>query len=202
MRIIEKTVYKFSELSDDARQRVIGDWRQHDEFFDGDEIVDTLRAFERNLPVSLGNWSLGRRGAGIPYTVPSFSEDYGTGEDCTVRGVRLWKYLINNQHHMVKNPYVRPGELYSKENPGFLDIRTNDCPLTGVCWDHDALDPLIAFLRDPSTFDGNWHELVGECLAGIESAYDRALEDWHSEERIIEDIENGDYEFYENGDLL
>ncbi len=196
MRTVEKAVYKFNELSDSVKQRVISEWRQHDEFFDGGEIVDTMKAFVDQFPVELGDWELGGyRGKGICYTVPSFSEDYGTGEDCTIKGLRLWKYLINNRISVVRVAYG------SKK---FADLRNvgDECPLTGMCWDCDVLEPVVGFLKNPASFDGNWHDLVGECFSHLESAYERALEDWCSEERIIEDIEEaGDYEFYDDGSI-
>lgn len=69
------------------------------------------------------------------------------------------------------------------------------CPLTGLCWDIDILEPLL----DPKGKDVQ--QIVNNCLDAIKQTYSKQWNYWNSKESIKEEIEANEYTFRENGDM-
>lgn len=84
-------------------------------------------------------------------------------------------------------------QIYSKNK-----IST-DCPLTGVCYDNNILQPVYDFLKKPT------NDTLKDLFRDIESAIEKCYSDmdtWlYSEEFIKEELINQETEFIENGSI-
>lgn len=208
-RTIRTRVYKFNELSEQAKKVAIENYRSQDgnnsHYFD--EITDSVKAVGELFDLKFGR---------------SYS-DVRTGHIAddllNLSGIRLYKYLMNNYYsflftpkyiklfHSVKNwkPFIcrvkksHKGDSYTQVySKNFVN---NDCPLTGVCYDNDILQPVYDFLKKPdksTTYD----DLLEEIESAIESTY-RSTEKWlNSDEFIKDEIQANDYEFTKDGKLF
>ncbi len=206
MRTIRIKLYKFDELSNDAKEKAIEWYRSgsDDSQIYADELIDSINAL-----TELFNLKTGRE-----YT------DIRTGhiDDniLQLKGVRLYKYLINNYYDDLFKPiYIKSfdkavrckqficnvkkdykgdnyTQIYSKLK------RDNSCVLTGVCYDMDILQPVYDFLEKidiSETFEG----LISSIESAITKAFRSIEEDVNSSEYITEQIQANEYEFTKDG---
>lgn len=185
-RIIEKTVYKFNELSEKAQQNVLDTFRHNQDYpwiYDNKACLDM---FVKSFPfVEISNWEYGYRNY-IDFVITNDLED--------LAGVRLWKWLKNNFHDIVYTDY-------GKASPHATKSVFESCPLTGYCVDDDLLQPLRDFLTRPKQ-SVTLYTLIQDCLTAWMQACNNDYEYWQSEEAIKDDIDANDYEFYDNGELV
>ena len=201
-RTIRTKVYKFNELSNEGKEKAISIYRNNDNYNDyAEDITSSAKAV-----AELFNLKFGRE-----YT------DIRTGhiEDTILQlqGVRLYKWLINNfSSHWIDIKYISKHKNGKFKNSYFeykydcvkyrksnISVTNNleNCPLTGVCYDMDIMQPVIDFLKRPdnSTFE--------DLINGIESAISKTYqsnEEWvNSDEYITESIEAKEYEFTQDG---
>lgn len=59
MREITINIFKFNELSDDAKERARDKWRETSDLSWGDESKDSIRAFCQEFGAKLVDWSIG-----------------------------------------------------------------------------------------------------------------------------------------------
>lgn len=216
MRIIETKAYKFNELSDEAKENAINEYRKQGiEYHFQSENSDTLEKFCDIFPVKVTDYSYGG------YSHSYINWDYkGDDNARELSGIRLMKYIINNYSR-----YIYKGKYYStnlKENreynhPNIKNKllsnkkifhafysriqKDNCCVLTGYCIDDDILQPIYDFLKSPKehiTFE----DLLGDCLESWVIACKNDCEHCESDEYITDMIEANDYEFNENGDII
>lgn len=184
MKTIEVKLYKFDELSEEAKQRVINDFLFSDrEFFWGEEGLETIKQGLDFFGFSLGNYSIDFSSANRSYVHFSGSFDF-YAEDFS--GVRLWKYLMKN--------YIFESARHNKRGESIL---RGNCPFTGYCLDENFLDPIRKFIERPTniSFKELMEKCVYEALKGIEQDYDYQ----NSEEFAIEEITNDDLDYLEDG---
>ena len=140
-----------------------------------------------------------------------WSKESYSEEVMNLKGIRLMKYIYNNFFDVLfKGKYFslwskkEKTYKYHKEGCRVLKSRhskvmfTNDCTLTGVCYDLDILDPIYDFLKKTSediTFKG----LIQKCLNNFEEAIDRQEEYNNSDEGILDSLEGE--EFTEDGEV-
>lgn len=217
MRTIELKLYKFEELSEEAKQKAIEDWRSNDtEIAWASENRQTMEKFAEIFPIKVTNWSYGGRGEGVSFRF--------TADDCIeeLSGQRLATYIWNNyKSDLFKGKYYRHLSDGSKrifhkrikseqlKNPGRRCdwfnayysgiILDHSCVLTGYCMDDDILDPIYKFLDKPT--NQNFRELLEDCFDEWIKACNRDIEWQNSDEYIIETIQANDYEFTEDGTL-
>jgi len=220
MKTIEIQLYKFSELSETAKQTAIENYRnKNDEYFWADENRATMETFAEIFPIKVTNWSYGGRGEGVSF--------HFTADDAieNLSGVRLSTYLWNNY-----KTELFKGKYYHSQSFGLTDKKlkhkrvksieiTNNCPnkgkfsnsyysaiqletccvLTGYCMDDDILQPIYDFMNKPTA--QNFNELLEDCFnAWVKSCNDDA--DYQiSEEFISEELENNEQYFTEDGKL-
>lgn len=173
MKTTTINLYKLNELPEDVQEKVISNWRYNDEFYNGQEIVESLKAFCDYFGIKLKDYSLGGRGEYI-HIDSSLDPDI---ED--MEYIRLYKYLVNNYN---------------------LQDIADRCLISGMCYDYDLLKPLLDFTKRPVK-GYNLDDLFKLCIESIISVYNEELDYWYSEESIKEDIEANDYDFTENGEL-
>lgn len=209
MQTIEIQVFSFNELSNEAKERAINDYRSNgrDYSFYYDEIIESIKALSRVLPFK----SDGRKWSDIKIDPPS---EY-TQE---LQGIRLYKFIVNNYYDdLFKSKYIKSidrfvnykpficrNRLDYKKNPYTMIYsrlnRTNDEVLTGVCYDDDILKPIYDFLKKPdknTTLD----DLANDIGDAISKVFDD-VEKWtNSDEFIREEIDANNYQFLENGEI-
>jgi hypothetical protein len=210
METIEVKIYKFSELSEEAKQKAIEKWRnttiQDSDYWFLAEANETFKKFAELFNI---DWKQ------IDYE-ESYRNDYSFRniEDnvLCLSGHRLAKYIWNNyKTDLFKGKYF---SLWSKKDVSFEHykngfpvlksryskvILTNDCVLTGVCYDEDILKPIYDFLNNPTKND--FEDLLNDCISAICKSVHSGIKYQNSTEAIIETIEANDYDFLESGKM-
>jgi len=207
MRTIRIKLYKFNELSESAKEKAIEDYRNKSDYNDySEEITESVKAV-----IELFNLKTGRSWDDIR---TSHIDD----SILELKGVRLYKYIENNYYNDLFTPkYIGSkdrkitGKQFifeaRKDHKGndytmiFSKLkRNNSCPLTGVCYDNDILQPVYDFLKKPSK-DVTFEDLIRDIEGAITKCY-RDNEEWvNSDEYITETIEANEYEFTKDGKL-
>jgi hypothetical protein len=201
MRTQQISIYKFSELPEDAQQRAIDDWRQRDEPAWDSENRESLKAFESLFPISSTDWEYGYHNY-INYKLDYVYDD----EIFDLTGIRLLKYLVNNYWDSIyKGKYYSTHGNWVDGNYKYKFRHSNCqyescCPFTGYFMDDILLDPIHEFIKNPNEYT-TFEQLLYECLQAWVYA---CRDDWEyqqSDEYIKEIIEVNGYEFTENGDF-
>ena len=180
MRRIEIDVCQYDDLEPEA-QAVAREWYQRcggTEYTWGAEALATLHRFAEVVGIHVRNYSLGgsdNRRQGVKYDL----RERGAWQD--LEGVRLWRYLQNNDWLL-----------------GFDQV-TKDCNLTGYCLDYSICKPLRDFIDRP-TVGATWSEIVRDCIEEFCAAYAQDVDDCSSEESIVDSIRANEYEFLPNGE--
>ena len=201
MRQITQNIYKFDELSDKVRRKVLDLFRDKvDVTYICNEVGDTRYAFKDMV------------------------KGFEPNED--IKGLRLRTYILNNFYNDIFKPkyysvnfnrdrpikHNRIDSHYSKHHKHYRFSSYSgcqveySCPLTGVTWDFDVLQPIMDLIaykaeqREELKYL-NWDTLIRKCLESLSNAEDSEIEYQHSAEAVTEFIKSMDYEFYENGDV-
>lgn len=173
------TIYKFDELSDEAKESAIEAYREIESSTGhawGDDYVATLAAFRDALDLfDIDSWEYGG-GRGNDHVTISWHDS----AIMELEGVRLWKYLNNNY------PQLASTDGYS---------------LTGFCADGDILGPLTYFMKHPNQHT-TFEDLVQDCTDAWVTSATADYEYQFSDEAITETIEANEYEFYDDGTLV
>lgn len=215
MRVIETKVLTFNELSDEAKEKAIEKFREHQEFdFVLDEIADTMRALAELLGVRITSYEIGYdRSCHI-----SWDSNY-SDEVLNLSGIRLSKYLSNNfwnniykgrysnictkeqkkiTHKRVKSTDYKNGNIgNSYYSAVFFE---SCCPLTGYCYDNDVLDIIIRQMNNFS--DITFNEIIEECFDKILEIAENEVIAMSDDDYIRNELIDRDYEFTEDGELI
>lgn len=190
MRTIE--ILEFNELTEVAKERAINQARDKNLFdcsFYYDEAHESVKEFHKVFGTKQG--------------IDSFL-DVRTGhiDDniLELSGVRLRTYIINNYYHKLYNrkEYTK-GDKTRKSRIFFV---SDGCPLTGVCYDCDLLEDFYNIIEKydhkgttlKDMFENAFHKLT-KTLKSEEEYY-------YSDEGISEELENNNYEFTTQGNLI
>lgn len=210
MKTIEINLYKFSELSEEAKENAIENEIRKgiDTSFYWDEAHQSVKAFHDvfNTREGFNSWLDVRFG----YIEDNVRE---------LKGWRLRKYIINNfwsdihkgkyysvkanhliRHKRVKSKTLSNGNAFNAYYSAITIERS--CPFTGVCYDMDLLDPiynLIDWKEDYSEL--TFEELMENCLDSLRASLESEDDYRNSDEAISEDLEANDYDFTEDGDI-
>ena len=208
MKTITINLYKFSELSEEAKKTALDQYRnkQYDNQFYFDEIINSVKKV-----IDLFNLKTGRE-----YT--DLRHSHIDDDILNLSGVRLYKYILNNYGKQLFTPkYIKCIDREVKWKAYKCKVNTgadgnkytliyskqktdNSCVLTGVCYDMDILEPVYEFLKKP-TNDTNFEDLINEIEAAIQKTFDTTEEWLNSDEYIQEEIENNEYDFTEYGKI-
>lgn len=210
MRQITQHIYKFDELSDKVKRKVLDRFRDKvDVTYICDEVGDTRDAFEGMIK--------------------------GLEPKDSMKGLRLRTYILNNFYNAIfkpkyysvnfsRNVPIEHSRIkyksYGLDNPKKKKGKAKcywfyyysgcqveySCPLTGVTWDFDVLQPIMDLItykaeQRKELNDLNWDTLIRKCLESLSNAEDSEIEYQHSDDAVTEFIKSMDYEFYENGDV-
>lgn len=205
MKTIEIKLYSFDELSEDAKENAINNYRNTDyDNFYADELIDSVKAFLELFNID---------------TYRSYSDFKLCNVDANIlelQGIRLYKWIMNNYYSdLFKPKYIKSidNEIYSralicKVKTNYKGIKytqiyskvnvSNDCILTGVCYDDNILKPIYDFLSKPDK-NTTYEDLMKDVENAVAKAY-QDIEDWiNSDEYIIENIQSNNYEFTKDG---
>ena len=210
MRTVRTKVYSFNELSNEAQQTAIEKFRNNgiETDFIYDDAEKTVEAFNSLFGTSSG------RDSWLDVNTNNFDDDV-----LNLKGFRLQKYLWNNYGYslfigkyygnLVKT--FKDGSIIpiSKEHPAGLRhvkrnsnvLKENSCVLTGMCYDNDLLQPIYEFLqkRDFSNCSTTFYDLLNECFYSLKKSIENEIDYRNTDEAIIEDIQENDYEFTKDG---
>ena len=208
MRTVKTKVYLFNELSEEAKETAIENYRNKD--YDNsvyyDDITESVKAV-----IDLFNLSTGRE----------YSDIRTDSIDDTIlelSGARLYTYLINNYYSdLFKPEYIKTLDREFKANAFICKVKTNhkgekytqifskfkvsnECVLTGVCYDNNILEPIYSFLKKPT--NETFEDLLQDIGHAISRAYSD-MEEWlYSVEYITDSIQGNDYEFTKEGNIF
>lgn len=171
-------VYKFDELSDQAKEHAIDKYNQG-EYFWGDDAMASLKAFLNHFNCNLKDWSIDflepyRNNIKIAYPDPE--EDEALYEDEILD-------LLNQLGS------------YDPET-----LRGNgDCKLTGYCMDESLID---GFRKAWFGGERDLKELIEAGISQWEIDVRVDAEYQYSEEGFKDLCEANDYEFTEDGEMI
>lgn len=199
MREHTETLYKYDELSEDAKERALEDHRQrvYSEPLDwGEEILQSLKGLIDACDLRLVDYSLGLDRSwlevSLPYDVQGLS------------GKRAMAWIENNLLWKLRIPYGihKKYKEYQKYNPSYDDnhLRPYDagkilpCPFTGYCADDDFLDALLEAVRDGETLQDAFRRLARTYQKIVEQEYE-----YQASEDYLRDL---DQEYHDDGSIF
>ena len=201
MRQITQHIYKFDELSAKVKTKVLDRFRDEvDVTYIRNEVGDTRDTFMDMVK--------------------------GFEPKENIKGLRLRTYILNNfcneifkpkyysvnfnrdrpiEHNRIESSYSKHLTHYWFSYYSGCQVEYS-CPLTGVIWDFDVLQPIMDLItykaeQRKELNDLNWDTLIRKCLESLSNAEDSEIECHHSDDAVTEFIKSMDYEFYENGDI-
>ena len=185
MRTETIEIFKFSELSDTAKDRA-RDWFRSD----GDawgwasEWIASARAFENIAPIKIRGWDMDRRQVWIEWIGPDYASRYDHSDAIAeLTGSRAWKWLTNNNWF-----------TWARAE------REGECSLTGFCADCTFADALKEYENHPARVPALkqvFYEMAQSWVSAAQDDCDHA----NSDEAVSEMIEWNEYEFDENGNF-
>lgn len=212
MRTIEKNIYTFNELSESAKDKALENYQNNNDWFWGDEALNTLKKFADMLNIRVGNYSIDAYG----HSYINFSFPYSNNNIDELSNVRLLSYLWNNyksdlykgkyytvksnkavKHNRVTSKILRDGKIFNAYYSAItLD---NCCPLTGVYFDDDILQPIFEFMDKPD--NRTFEELINDCMDSFIESCIADIEYNDSMECFAESCKANNYEFDEYGNM-
>lgn len=171
-RKIEVDVFKFSELSDEAKQRAKIDHESACGYSWSEEAMDSIKALAAHFGGRMSDWE-------VDWSNSSYSSATFDMPEMSAKDIR--KLL---------------GEL------GSFNRKTlkgkGDCKLTGFCMDEDAIDGFrIAFRKGERDLNALMQSAFDSWLNAAQSDYEWQFAD----EQFAEMCDANGYEFYESGKL-
>jgi len=209
VRTVEESIYNYEDLlkieNKELKEKCFKNWRES-VYLATEEVEKTLEKFKDMLGIE-AHYNYNEFGGDINFE-SSFDD-----EILELEGIRLLKYIYNNyDNNLFKGKYF---SLWSKKDISYKYykegypvlkaryskvIKENTCVLSGVCFDEDILEPIYSFIKNPKGY--NFEDLINECL---ESWLKCAINDYSyqlSEEYFLEETENNQNEFTEDGEIL
>lgn len=197
MRTIERKIYRYDELSEQAKQVAIESTR--DSIADmrieteSAEYRNTLEMIERIFRVNIYDW-------GVDEYNSYFRFDFvGIDEDMENEPRLFLRYLNTNVLPCIDNKkrYYSKTARASRKSRILCNNGYEYC-LTGS-WCDDAVDNALNNINQSVKNKFNAREFVGCILRGFFEQWRNDYEDTCSDEYIAEEIEANDYEFFEDG---
>lgn len=210
MKTVAIKIYSFDELSEAAQQKAIQHHREYvDTSFIYDDAHNSVKEFHNifNTKEGTRSWL-------------DVRTDHLDNDICNLYGLRLQKYIWNNfGKSLYKGRYY---SLWSKTEKSYIHHKEgypvlkkryskvlfdNCCVLTGVCYDDTLLQPVYEFLEDyrgKSDYYSymNFEQLMQDCFTRLESDIDSEVEYRTSDEGIIEELQESDTQYREDGSIF
>lgn len=173
MRILETKVYKFEELSDEAKEKAVQKWAERYEYSWDGEMRDSLEAFFKLFGVKCRGWEMVYSGgrSDVRLSVPYDAEE--------LKGDALREWVKD---------YV--GETLFES-----------CPLTGVCFDETLLEPIRKFVKGTAG-EETLKELMEDGFYSLSKEVAEDYEYQAYGEGARESLVVNEYEFTEKGGMI
>ncbi len=194
MRTIEKTIYKFSELSESAKEKAIADAQNANGYAWSHEAKSSIKKLAEHFGGKVLDWQIDYfdcSPSSMEFRMPDLQDDFLNYEsDGTPEHDAQWKEWAKK---VIENKLAALGSF----NPETLKGK-GDCVLTGYCADEDAIDGFrIAFNEG----ELNLEKLMQAAFESWLEACQADCADYYSEAQFSEHCDSNEYEFYENGEL-
>ena len=198
MRTIERKIYHYDELSEQAQQLAIESMRDRISDIriesDSDDYRNTLEMIERIFRVNIYDWRVDEYNSYFRFNF------VGIDDDMENEPRLLLRYLNTNVLPCIDNQkryYSKTARVSRRSR--ILSNKSYDYCLTG-CWCDDAVDNALNNINQSVKKHFNAREFVNSILEGFFEQWRNDYEYSNSDECIEEDIEANNYEFYENGE--
>lgn len=207
-RTIRTKVYKFNELTEDAKQKAIEKFRNNgiDTDFIYDEAEKTVKEFHKLFRTKAD----GRSWLDV-YT--------GHIDDniMNLKGLRLRTYILNKfGHGLYKGKYFslwsKTEKSYKHYKNGYPVLKSrrskvivdNCCTLTGVCYDDSILQPIYDFIdnyKQKADYYSymDFETLMNDCFSELSKDIENEVEAMNEDGEIAETIQANEYEFTADG---
>ena len=197
MRTIERKIFRYDELSEQAQKMAIESMR--DEISnvrtesDSYEYRNTLDKIEHIFGVHVYDWNVDEYNTYFRFNF------VGIDEDIENEPRLLLRYLNNNVLPCIDNRkrYYTRGCRASRRSKIMFENEYVYC-MTGT-WTDSAIDDALNNIKQSLKNHLNAREFVNSILEGFFEQWRNDYEYALSDECITENIEANDYEFYENG---
>ena len=197
MRTIKYQIYRYDELSEQAKQVAIESTR--DSIADmrieteSAEYRNTLKKIEQIFRVNIYDWHVDEYNTYFRFNF------VGIDEDMENEPRLLLRYLNTNVLPCIDNQkrYYSKTARVSRKSRILCNNGYEYC-LTG-CWCDDAIDNALNNINQSVKYKFNAREFVENLLEGFFKQWQNDYENAISDECIAEEIEANDYEFFENG---
>lgn len=218
MKEIKATVYKFEELADDVKKKIIE--RERFNIMDNcmeiysDDYHGTLMKLQDAVCCKARNWS-------VDYCDYNFRLEFGNHSmfDYMSADEICGKYLFRYVNSIIDN--FAKGRWYSASwdaknrvlhcGKGKLDrhsriiMEYDNCPLTGMCYECGFEDVLLKYYRTWTSYPATYslRDLMHDCFNAFFKEWYDEYQYWASDEGVIEQLSNSSqYEdeiFFEDG---
>ena len=198
MRTIERQIFRYDELSEQAQQVAIESMR--DEISnvriesDSYEYRNTLDKIENIFGVKVYDWSVNEYNSYFRFEFTHIDEETENEPRLLLR--YLNKYILPCIDNKIR--YYSKTARVSRRSRILSSKRYFYC-LTG-CWCDEAVDNALNNINQSVKKHLNVREFVESILEGFFEQWRNDYEYSNSDECITEDIEANNYEFYENGE--
>lgn len=189
MKKVTCKLYRFEELSDEVRKKIVEEktWDVANDVMDffGDDYQGTLEQFEKFMGIKV-RYNVDY--CTYDYSFSFTSEPLDNLDEEEICGKLLRRWL--NREFI---PYVLSPKKYYKYSAGwngekhcwnkqrFSKIQIQDwkdCPLTGVCYDYNILGPVFETLSKPIPEYFSLNDLINDCLESFFSTWHGEYEYW------------------------
>ena len=209
-------LYKFSELSKDAQQKVINRERDVIQQMGIDawasEYEDSLNSFCDMVGIKCYNWECSP--CSHSYSFRFEREPFNGNIDadkCT--GKYLARFMRDICFDVFKGKYFGKLIPHAKdaEHPNGTEhikryskvlFDSYDCPFTGYCGDNFILHPIYEWFEHPD-YNKSLYDLIDDCLESFFSDWEKDMYSCGEDEYVREDILANETEesYYEDGTL-
>ena len=197
MRTIERQIFRYDELSEQAKEVAIESMREKISSVrmesDSVDYYNTLNEIEQIFGVKIYDWNVNEYNSYFRFEFTHIDEE-------TENEPRLLlRYLNTNVLPCIDNKkrYYSKTARASRKSRILCNNSYEYC-LTG-CWCDSAIDNALNNIKQSIKNKFNARDFVESILEGFFEQWRNDYEYAISDECISEEIEANDYEFYENG---
>ena len=184
MKKVEIELFQFDELEQEAQDKLIEEYEFYDESeFNYDEAEKTVEKFLDLFP----RLKTGTRSWLDPYT-HSMEDNI-----LQLEGLRLRTWLINNVWPKIYKPkFIHKGAIGINTKSRYSKVQLESCcPLTGVCWDNDILEPIHKTIKWKGGYRHlSMEDIIERCFNNLKKSLESATEYCQSKEYISERLRN------------
>lgn len=193
MKKVEIEVFQFEELEHEIQDRLAEDYDVYEEsenaYSEAEDTVNKFLELFPDLTTSTRPWL-------DPYT--GRMEDYLV----TLNGLRLRTWLINNIGPKIYKPkFLYKGAIGINTRSRYSNVQVeSSCPLTGVCWDEDILEPIHKVIKWEDGYrDLCMVHVIEYCFDNLRKSLINSAEYYNSVEYAKEQMKMEDKWYTKNG---